>query len=103
MRVKETKYNKMKSAMTAVVDHYGGPTTVNKQFIGRTLMFMLWNIWTIAERNIRNNDSHPFFIDGYWKRIIPCEEGFDLYSDGDNDSHIATALRSIGNELGLEV
>lgn len=106
MRVKPQKYEKIKNAIRAVADHYGPANVkadVGKEVNGKPLtpMGMMWALFTVADRNMRYDDTHPHFQSGRWVRIIPTDPSFDMYSDGDNDQHLATALKKIGKELGL--
>jgi transposase len=103
MKIKGTKYATMLDAMRAVVDDYGGPSAVKAAQAERqwTDMAVLWNLWHVCQRNLSYDDTHPAFAQGVWKRIIPQNTAFDMYSDDDNDTHLATALRKIGRELGL--
>lgn len=103
MKIKGTKYATMLAAMRAVVDSYGGPVAAKAIQADRQWsdMALLWSLWHVCQRNLSYDDNHPAFQQGHWKRIIPQNTAFDMYSDGDNDTHLATALRKIGRELGL--
>jgi hypothetical protein len=103
MRIVGVKYNKMLAAMRAVVDFLGGPAAVNAKAEENkfTQRRKLWDLWHIASDNMQYDDTHPWFVSGRWKRIIPQDTTFDMYSGGDCDSHIETALKQIGKELGL--
>ena len=99
MKIKGDKYATMLAAMRAVVDYLGGPATIKQGGLGQ--MALLWTLWNIASDNLRYDDTHPWFKNGKWKRVIPQNASFDMYSDDDNDRTIETALKAIGRELGL--
>ncbi len=101
MRIKAQQYDTMRVALKAVVDHAGGAEAVRKQYATKTMGRLLWDLWHVAEDNLRYDDTHPGFANGHWPRVFPHNPSFDLYANGVNDSHIETALRKIGKELGL--
>ncbi len=104
MKINGTKYATMTAAMRAVVETAGGAARVREHFAasGLTTLRMLWDVWNGADRNLRYDDSHPAFASGQWTRAYPQDAGFNLYADPSvNDTHIETALKKIGRELGL--
>jgi hypothetical protein len=101
MKINGVKYDTMKNAMQAVVNHFGGASAVKEFYKHKTSDGMLWALWHITSDNMRYDDTHPNFRFGLWTRIIPQNPSFDMYSDNHNDVHIATALRKIGKELGI--
>lgn len=92
MKIKGEKYEIMKAAMSAALKDHALPITLAD----------LWQLWAMAERNLRYSDEHPGFKSGLWKRIFPQNKNFDTYSEDHNDSHIETALRNIVKEVEKE-
>ena len=97
MRMSKKRYNLLKAAIKAVVEHFG-PDKV-REFGQET-----------ATDQLQYGDDHPFFQNGTWTRIHPHVDGFDMYKDDGhdcpgivplNDDHIDTALRKITAELHL--
>jgi hypothetical protein len=80
MRIKPEKYETMRAGMIAAVMDLGGAAKIAEQYRSYSDTRILFDVWAIALRSL---------------------PGFDQYSNGDNDSHIETALRKIGNELNL--
>jgi hypothetical protein len=93
VKIPEPIYNKMLAALRAVVEDKGGPTGA-----GRGLS-NLWQLWWIANDNLLYDDNHPYFKSGHWKRIVPHDPQFSLRDY--NDSHIETAIKRAGKELGV--
>lgn len=80
MRICEIKYETMRAAMLLAIEQGGGAKHIRTTYKGLPLTRMLFDVWNVALRSL---------------------PGFDPYSDGDNDSHLKTALRKIGQETGL--
>ena len=117
MKIKGEKFETIKRAVTALVESMGGAAKV-KEFYNKTLGMaaatsvgsvtsvenrMLWDLWATAERSLLYDDKHPCFANGRWIRVCPQVPNWSriLWADNVNDIHILTALRVIGNELGL--
>jgi hypothetical protein len=99
MKIQGQKYKKMKAAYTAVVNHIG-IEVINKNWLKvHSETKIIWAIWWQANTNLTCDDTHPTFI--RQKRIHPYDASFDMYSDGDNDNHIDTALKKISRDLGV--
>jgi hypothetical protein len=110
MRIQPRKYAIMRDGIKAVIDHYGGLDAFKAAMQARypkinvnSVTAYLWAAFTIAADNMRYDDNHPFFQNGTWTRILPHNPNFDMYSDGDNDTHLTTALKAIGKEIGFAV
>lgn len=101
MRMTAKTYEIVRAAIRAVVENYGGPTAVRKAYANLSTERMLWDTWNLASFDLRNDDDHPFYTSGKHKRVCAYVPGFDVYREGLNDTHIATALRKIGRELEL--
>jgi hypothetical protein len=100
-KIHGAKYATMLAGMRAVVEYYGGPAEILATYADGNVTRMLWSLWNRVDENLRYDDSHPAFQSGHWQRILPPNPSFDMYSDGDNDTHILTALKRIGRELGI--
>lgn len=100
MRIKGEKLRVMETAFAAVVKKIGKEALLT-YFSSSSNRLMVWDIWRIAWRNLQYDDSHPLYQNGTWQRIVPPNLSFDLYSDGDNDTHIETALIHIAKKCGL--
>lgn len=74
-----------------------------KEDHGTTGLKAMYALQTITERNRSYDDQHPGFAQGHWKRVLPHtgRKSCYLYDLGLNDTHIATALRKIKEELLL--
>jgi hypothetical protein len=96
----------MYDAIKMVADYYGGklpPFYTTSQSPNRWEA-MMWKVWNKASDDMMYDDSHPWFQNGRWHRIVPHNPGFNLYLDPTlNDSHIGTAIYKIGKELGLTI
>jgi hypothetical protein len=103
MKIQGALFDKMKATIRAVIDNKGGPAKVKELHKEHTRERMLWDLWAEAERNLMYDDNHPAFKSGTWHRVHPHEPGFNIYKVDEtiNDSHILTALKSIGKELGV--
>ena len=101
MKINGQKYETMKAAMWAVIDHAGGPEIIKDRYAKYSPGRMLWDVWHQAEDNLRYADNHPSFVSGQWARIVPQNPSFDVYSDDVNDRHIETTIKHIGKELGI--
>ncbi len=101
MRITGKKFDIILNAMHAVVDHFGGSKAIKEKYFGYTQNRMLWNLWSICQRNLAYDDTHPGFAQGHWDRILPQNIDFDMYSDNDNDEHFITALRVVGKRIGI--
>ena len=84
MRMSAEMYQSVKSAMVRVVELAGGIDVVNSHYANKTRTYKLWEVLHAGMTRV----ASPF---GY----------ADLYKDGLNDSHIETAIKRIGTELGL--
>jgi hypothetical protein len=103
MKIQGEVLDKMRAAMKAAAEHYG-VEAFKKAYAGAEFSEnrMLWDLWNLAHDNLRYDDTHPGFTSGSWPRVIPQDTSFKLYDDRTlNDSHVLTALRLIGKELGL--
>lgn len=98
MKIKGEKYNTMFAAVKAVIEFCG-----MEKFKNGVTTADIWLVWHYAWNNIQYDDSHPFFISGRWTRVFPYNADFQLYSDGDNDDHIITALKRIFRELDIVI
>lgn len=99
MKIAPEIYESMKSDIASVVDHIGRARFACP---GLTLSPM-WDALIIVAHNRAFDDKHPAYVDGR-VRVLP-HDGRDFcfyYANGCNDSHVATALRSIKRELGLD-
>lgn len=103
MRIKGQKYDTIKAAFIAVVEASEGASKLRGFYgvAGLSEARLLWDIWRVAHNNLQYDDTHPFYIDGRWKRIVPYDASFSMYSNGDNDEHFYTALRHIAKGIGL--
>lgn len=98
MKIQGQKYEKMKAAYTAVVNHIG--LEVIKNWLkDHSETLVIWSIWWKANTNLTLDDNHPTFV--RQKRILPYDASFNMYSNGENDNHIKTALKKISRELGV--
>lgn len=98
MRVKLKKYEKMKAVIKTVVDHYYAWVKQEAAKEKKPSQLM-WALFFLAADDMRYDDCHPRYQQR--DRIIPHTPEFDMYSDGDNDDHLTTALLKIGRELGI--
>jgi hypothetical protein len=80
MKICEVKYETMRAALILAIEQGGGTDHIRTEYKGLSRTRMLFDVWHVALRSL---------------------PGFDMYSDGDNDDHIETALRKIGREAGL--
>lgn len=100
MKIAPEVYESMKSDIRTVVDHYGKDLfRVSKP----ESLAGVWAALTNVSRDRAYSDSHPFYHNGAWTRVLPYD-GRDYcfyYANGCNDDHVATALRNIKRELGL--
>lgn len=103
MKVKPEKLAYMREAIRKVVDHAGGASVVVQKYADKhfSQARLLWDLWFDAWFQIRNDDKHPWFANETKKRVVAYDPNFNMYSDDDNDAHIYTALKAIGQELGL--
>ena len=72
---------------------------------GKTGLMRMHLLHCIVNQDRAYDDKHPSFVGGYWKRVLSYT-GRDycyLYDKGLDDTHIATALRKIKNELEKEI
>lgn len=101
MKMRAATYEIVREAIRAVVEHYGGPEALRRAYADLSVERMLWDSWNLASFDLRNDNDHPFYTSGKHTRVCDYVPGFDVYREGLNDDHIATALRKIGRELGL--
>jgi hypothetical protein len=101
MKIQGEKYRIMAESLAAVIKSRGGPEKIRSLFPGEIPFAGYWALWNLAENQIKIPDSHLAFQRGIWKRIYPYQPGFDVYSEGVNDSHIQTAITKICKEQGL--
>lgn len=100
MKIKQELYEKMKTAMELMINSFGGSQKINERFANKSRITKLWSIWNAASFDLMYDDTHPAYRKK--QRVVPYEEGFNVYNDDDiNDSHIETALKKIGTELGI--
>ena len=98
MKVSATKHETMKNAIRKVVECCG-PNLVRKAILARGEKRVLWDMFNLAMTDMKNDDTHPTYKNR--ERMVPTNPGFDPYSDGDNDTHLTTALSNIAHELDL--
>ena len=110
LKMTKARYEQLRDAIRAVADHYGpqkvcSPSCFDNPRIKDKNKALRWRLFNIAMDQLSNDDTHPFFQNGTWDRIIPHVEGFSmnvLYcQDALSDDHIDTALARIQQELGL--
>ena len=99
MKITGTKYETIKAAVKAVVEHAGGPAKVKAAYDKLTEKRLIWDLWHAASSNILYDDSHPKFALGMCSRVYPHVPGFDVWGDDTNDAHIETALYKIWREM----
>lgn len=114
MKMAPAHYNEIKEGIRAVIDHHG-KEAILADYKDQTLMRMMWDLLRMVCFDWQYDDDHPSFLRGR-VRILPYKNRlWDLYDDiGENtgsgvmngrlnDDHIATALRNIAKELGLNI
>ena len=88
------------SDIAAVASHYN--VNVATAPGGKTGLLTMYSLLDIARKNRAYDDSHPAFESGQWDRVLPyngthyCDE---YYANGGNDTHVATLLRKIKENL----
>lgn len=103
MKMSQERYNLLKSAITKVADHWGRATFV-EHTEQTTPTATAWLLHNLAVNQLQYDDTHPFFQNGKWERIVPYQPSFNMYIDNGNnltDNHIQTAIIKISKELGL--
>lgn len=68
---------------------------------GKTGLLTMYTLLDIARRNRSYDDTHPRFVDGTWKRVLPFDGSAycEYYENGGNDNHVETLLRKIKTNL----
>jgi hypothetical protein len=104
MKIPETTYNTLLEAIRVFVDKNGGLETIRSKYIsaGLSEKRMRWDLFWVVMRNITQDDTHPYYLNGQWTRFYPYQADFNIYADGVNDDHIDTALRKICRDLDLQ-
>ena len=103
MKMSPERYNLLKAACKAVVEHFG-PDKWRDLGKRTNTVSMMWLLHNRATDQLQYPDTHPLFQNGKWVRCTPHVEGFQIYDDNGtslHDDHIATALRKIVKELEL--
>lgn len=103
MKMTQEWYDRIKTGFNQIADYYGGPSKIKTDYASLSTERLSWDMYHILMHNWSYDDTHPFYVDGTWARIIPhCDVNYHtLYNLGLNDSHIRTALKRIVKELGL--
>ena len=68
---------------------------------GKTGLKAMWSLLAAVSQNLAYNDSHPMYVQGVVKRILPYD-GRDYcwyYEGGADDSHVATLLKKIKSNI----
>lgn len=101
MKIQSDLFAAMESSVKAVVEHGGGVPKLRDwmQSSGLSVTAAMWRLWSIALHDLQYDDSHPSYTQR--QRIVPHRPGFNIYSSGINDDHIATALRRIMRSMGF--
>ena len=99
MRINGQKLATMKAAMTAVLEYFG-KAAVASRIANSDRTIIAWNAWNIASDHLRYNDTHPAILRRL-RELVPQDPTFDAYSNGDNDSHIQTAILKILRDNGF--
>ena len=103
MRIKGTRYQELKEGVRAILDHHGlDQLEEHYKKANYSVTSMMWELLNQVLYDFENDDSHPAYAKCGRTRIVPYKgREWNLYADGVNDSHIETALKKIGKELGL--
>lgn len=103
MKIKGARYEELKEGVRAILAHHGlDQLKQHYKEANYPESSMMWELLNQALYDFENDDTHPAYRKGGRTRIVPCKaREWNLYADGVNDSHIETALRKIGKELGL--
>jgi hypothetical protein len=101
MRVKAAKYQVILAAMRAIIEHVG-KERIWQSYLRESDERMVWDCWHKIHYDLLYADTHPAYQPPHNRtRVLPQNTNFDMYSDGDNDRHIGTALMKAARELGL--
>ena len=103
MKMSKARYDLLKTTITAVAGKIG-LDKCREYANRRNAAQLMWSLHHKATDQLQYDESHPFYQDGTWEKIVPHVEGFKIYDDNGttlNDDHIETALRRIGRELDL--
>ncbi len=99
MKISPEIYKSMKDDIKAVADHF--KINVATADGGQTGLKTMYGLLNVVSDNRAYDDNHPGYIRGIWTRVLPYD-GRDhcfYYANGCNDTHVATALRKIKQEL----
>lgn len=99
MKMPQAVYEDLRNDVRAVVDKL--KLDLVSQDHGKTGLKAMYALRTIVERNRSYDDEHPGFKQKVWTRVLPFtgRKACYLYDLGLSDTHIATALRKIKEEL----
>jgi len=99
------QYDILLGAFRQFLDSFGwSKQQIREQYIGRPEA-VLWDIYRQITFDLQFDDNHPAYSAGVWddgtprvprKRLVSYSPKFVLYPPGCNDTHLKTALRSIG-------
>lgn len=71
---------------------------------GVTGLKVMYALLHDARRDRVYDDEHPLFQSGVWVRVLPFDgsEYCEFYSEGADDTHVATLLRAIKKRLSKQ-
>ena len=77
MKMPNEKFTPLKAAITAVVDHLG-KDACRDHAEDTSHERMRWDLFFLADKNLRYSDDHPGFVSGRWPRVYPQYKGWNL-------------------------
>lgn len=99
MKIQADVYARMRDDIAKIIEQK--KLCITSQDHGKTGLKFMWAMLTEVSQNRAYPDTHPWFANGHWKRYLDYD-GRDYcfyYAGGCSDSHVATALKSIKEEL----
>ena len=112
MKYPVEQYNILLGAFRQFIDQCGYSAAHIRKSYADKPEAALWDIHRQVVYDLQYDDSHPAYspIPDKWddgtprvprKRLVSYSPKFVLYPPGCNDTHLKTALKSIGRHLGI--
>lgn len=96
-KIEGPEYESRKEDMRSLIDVLGTEKILAsyKDNPSATLNGLYQKIWF----DRKNKDSHPAFLSGQLERILPYQEGYEIYPNDSNDDHLRTMLKRAMYEI----
>ena len=110
MKYPVEQYNILLGAFRQFIDQCGYSAAHIRKSYADKPEAVLWDIYRQVIFDLQYDDNHPAYKSGKWedgtprvprKRLVSYSPKFVLYPPGCNDTHLKTALKSIGRHFGI--